>query len=63
MYTVYLKETTVGGKSAYVKLNIEVCGYETVSLVTPGDSLSRTWIYRSGSGSQFIAKGDYFYKF
>ena len=58
MYTLYLRETTIGGISNYLLLNIEVCGNEEVTLVTEGDSLSYTWGYRSASGLQSIKNID-----
>ena len=57
-YTLYLRETTLGGKYGYLKLNIEVCGNEEVTLVTEGDFLDYTWGYRSGSGMQSVKNID-----
>ena len=53
-YTLYLRETTLGGKYGYLQLNIEVCGNEEVNLIKEGDFLDYTWGYRSGGGMQSV---------
>lgn len=63
MYTVYLREITLGMVSAYVQLNIEVCGHEKVTLVNAADSISKWYEYRSGSGAQYINRDDIINKF
>jgi hypothetical protein len=54
IYTLYLRESTLGGEYSYLELNIEVCGNEEVTLVTEGDFLNYTFEYRSSSGMQSV---------